>query len=158
MDFTYQPVERYRAIMALLFCHLQMLSILTSERFCHSNGLNGSKSGRVIIKCLLPADATLTHCSKSLVFTNVGKIRFSGNKLTLKPFPNDKILNFSKLKEFADDNFRCDEYGRNFSRKGRKHCEKRRNCSLRAISPFLSVFSKDLYCRHVKTRAILGKG
>ena len=34
---------------------------------------------------------------------------------------------------------------------------KRRNCSLRAISPFLMVFSKDLYCRHVKTRACLGK-
>ena len=31
---------------------------------------------------------------------------------------------------------------------GRKHCGKRRNCSLRAISPFPTVFSKDLYCRH----------
>ena len=39
-----------------------------------------------------------------------------------------------------------------------KHCGKRRNCSLRAISPFPTVFSKDLYCRHVKTRACLGKG
>ena len=27
-----------------------------------------------------------------------------------------------------------------------------------AISPFLTVFSKDLSCRHVKTRACLGKG
>ena len=34
---------------------------------------------------------------------------------------------------------------------------KRRNCSLRAISPFPIVFSKDFYCRHVKTRACLGK-
>ena len=41
---------------------------------------------------------------------------------------------------------------------GRKHWGKRRNCSLRAISPFPTVFSKDLYCRHVKTRACLGKG
>ena len=39
---------------------------------------------------------------------------------------------------------------------GRKHCEKRRNCSLRAISSFPTVFSKDFYCRHVKTRACLG--
>ena len=38
---------------------------------------------------------------------------------------------------------------------GGKHCGKRRNCSLRAISPFPTVFSKDLYCRHVKTRACL---
>ena len=40
----------------------------------------------------------------------------------------------------------------------RKHCGKRRICLLRAISPFLTVFSKDLYCRHVKTRACVGKG
>ena len=37
------------------------------------------------------------------------------------------------------------------SPKGKKHCGKRRNCSLRAISPFPTVFSKDLYWRHVKT-------
>ena len=41
---------------------------------------------------------------------------------------------------------------------GRKHCVKRRNCSLQAISPFPTVFSKDLHNRHVKTRACLGKG
>ena len=35
---------------------------------------------------------------------------------------------------------------------------KRRNCSLWAISPFSTVFSKDVYYRHVKTRACLGKG
>ena len=42
--------------------------------------------------------------------------------------------------------------------KGRKHCGKRRNCSLRAISPFPIVFSNDLYSRQVKTRVCLGKG
>ena len=41
---------------------------------------------------------------------------------------------------------------------GRKHCGKWRNCLSQAISPFPTVFSKDLYCRHVKTRACLGKG
>ena len=34
----------------------------------------------------------------------------------------------------------------------RKHCGKRRNCSLWAISPFPTVFVQDLFCRHVKTR------
>ena len=34
----------------------------------------------------------------------------------------------------------------------------RRNCLLRAISPFPTVFSKELNCRPVKTRACLGKG
>ena len=42
--------------------------------------------------------------------------------------------------------------------KGRKHCGKRKNCLLRAISPFPTVFSKDMHCRHVTTRACLGKG
>ena len=36
---------------------------------------------------------------------------------------------------------------------GRKLCRERRNCLLQAISPFPTVFSKDLYCRQVKTRA-----
>ena len=46
--------------------------------------------------------------------------------------------------------FKFDENGKVFSKKGRKHCGKRRNCSLRAISPFPTVFSKDLYYRYVK--------
>ena len=73
------------------------------------------------------------------------------------PFPNDK-LDSSKFKEFVDDNFELEENGEKLSRKDRKRCGKRRNCSLRAISPFPTVFSKDFYCRHVKTRACLGKG
>ena len=36
----------------------------------------------------------------------------------------------------------------------RKHCGKRRNCSLRTISPFPAVFSKGLYCTHTKTWAV----
>ena len=35
---------------------------------------------------------------------------------------------------------------------GWKHCGKWRNCLLRAISPFPSVFSKYLCCRHINTR------
>ena len=38
----------------------------------------------------------------------------------------------------------------------RKHSGKRRNCSLRAISSFPTVFSKDSCSRDIKTRACLG--
>ena len=38
----------------------------------------------------------------------------------------------------------------------KKHCGKSRNCLLRANSSFPAVFSKDLCCRHLKTRACLG--
>ena len=41
---------------------------------------------------------------------------------------------------------------------GRKHCGKKRNCSLRAISPFPTLLSKDLYCKHIKPRTCLGNG
>ena len=74
------------------------------------------------------------------------------------PFPKRQILDSSKLKELADDNCKFGKIGRRVIPTGRKHCGKRRNCSLRAISPFPTVFSKDLYCRQVKTRACLGKG
>ena len=60
------------------------------------------------------------------------------------PFLKQWILDSSKLKEFADDNFEFDEIAE--------------NSPSRAISSFPTVFSKDLYWRHVKTRACLGKG
>ena len=36
--------------------------------------------------------------------------------------------------------------------KARKHCEKRRNCLLQAISPFLTRFSTAIYLEYVKMR------
>ena len=39
----------------------------------------------------------------------------------------------------------------------RKRCGKRWNCLSWAISPFPTVFSKDLYCSHVKNKGLLGK-
>ena len=42
----------------------------------------------------------------------------SGDKFWafFNPLPNDKILDRSKLTEFADDNFKVDENGRKFSK------------------------------------------
>ena len=62
-----------------------------------------------------------------------------------------------KLKEFAEDNFKWDENGRKSYKRVENNVEKGES-RLRAISPFPTVFSKGLYCRHVKTRACLGKG
>ena len=44
------------------------------------------------------------------------------------PLPEDKILDSSKLKEFADDNFKFDENDK-VIQTGRKHSGKRRNFS-----------------------------
>ena len=40
---------------------------------------------------------------------------------------------------------------------GRKHVEKGKIACQKQISPFPAVLSKVFYCRHVKTRACLGK-
>ena len=69
------------------------------------------------------------------------------------PFPKRQILDSSKPKEYSDDNFKFDENGRKVSKWVENTVGKGQ-----AIYPFLTVFSKDLYCRHVKTRACLGKG
>ena len=74
------------------------------------------------------------------------------------PFPKRQILDTSKLIELADVNFKFDENGSKFSKRVENTVGKWTNCSLQAISPFPTVFSKDLYSRRVKTRACLGKG
>ena len=63
-------------------------------------------------------------------------------ELLIEPFPKQQILDSFKLKEFADDNFKFDENGRNFS----KWVENT------AIFPLSTTFSKDVY---VKARACL---
>ena len=89
-----------------------------------------------------------------------------GSRARLKPFsghdrsrshlifPERRILDSSKLKEFEDDNFKFDK------KNGGKFSERVENTvgKGRAISPFPTGFSKDLYCRHVKTRAYFGNG
>ena len=68
----------------------------------------------------------------------------------------------TNFKLFQTENVRRRQFqiqwnGRKFYKRV-ENCGKWRNCSFRAISPFPAVFSKDLYCKHVKTRACLGKG
>ena len=73
------------------------------------------------------------------------------------PFPNENFR-FSLTERDCRRQFWIWRKWQKVHQKSRKHCGKRRNCLLRAISPFPIVFSKDLYCRHIKTRASLGKG
>ena len=62
------------------------------------------------------------------------------------------MLDSSKLKEFADNNSKFDGNGGKFPKRVDN------TACLRAISPFPTVFSEDLYCRHIKTRACFEKG
>ena len=64
------------------------------------------------------------------------------------------MLDSLKLKEFADDTYEFDENGSKFSKRAENTVGKGEF----AISPFPTVFSKDLYCRRIKTRVCFGKG
>ena len=74
------------------------------------------------------------------------------------PFPKRQVLYPSKLKEFADDSSKFDENGKRLSKRVENTVGKGEIAHYEQFSPFPTVFSKDLYCRHVKTRACLGKG
>ena len=72
------------------------------------------------------------------------------------PFPNNKFQT-SKLKECAEDNFKFDESGGNFSESLENTVGKENISSYKQFLLF-SLFLKDLYCRHAVTWACLGTG
>ena len=77
--------------------------------------------------------------------------------LCLLTLPKQQILDSSKLKHFAYDNSKFDENGRKFSKPLENTVGKGEIARYEQFLLF-PLFSKDLYCRHVKTRACLGKG
>ena len=80
------------------------------------------------------------------------------NSNLTSPFPKQQVLDSSNLKELTDNNFELDENGRKFSKLVENTVGKGEIAHYELISPFPVVFSKDLYYRHVKIRACLGKG
>ena len=77
----------------------------------------------------------------------------------LSLFPKRQILDSSKLIGFADDNFKFEENGRKFSKWVENTVWEKENLIVTSNFSFShTMFSKNLYCRHVKTRADLGKG
>ena len=95
---------------------------------------------------------------------NLSRSQFKAKMVLAGPFVFHKHILFilltlsqttnfnSKLKDFADDNFKFEENGRKLSKWVENTVGKGE------IFPFPTVFSKDLYCKHVKTKACLGKG
>ena len=80
------------------------------------------------------------------------------DKILILTLPKQQILDSSKLKEFADDNFEFVETGRKASKRVENTVGKGEVARYEQFLLFLIVFSKDLCCRHVKTRACLGTG
>ena len=66
-------------------------------------------------------------------------------------FPNDKFIDWSKFKAFADVKIYVTQTKKFFFGMGRKLCGKRRKCWSPAFSPFPTMFSKGLFFRVVKS-------
>ena len=58
--------------------------------------------------------------------------------------PNDKILDWYKMKPFADDKKKRTKELKLVLKWGRKHCGKKRKCWLPAFSSFPTMFSSLL--------------
>ena len=71
------------------------------------------------------------------------------------PFPMDNNSDWSKLKEFTDDNFKFDK---KLSKRGENAVGKGEIVRYEQFLLFPLCFQKTCNCRHVKTRACLGKG
>ena len=67
------------------------------------------------------------------------------NLYILNPLPDDKILDWSKIETSCRKHFKVHLELKISAIYGRKHCEKRRNCLLQAISPFIRMFSTAIY-------------
>ena len=70
----------------------------------------------------------------------------------LNSLPNDRFLDWSKLKAFADDKINVTEKQKFFwGWMDGKHCGKKRKCWLPAFSPFPTMFSKGFFFRVIKS-------
>ena len=78
-------------------------------------------------------------------FTNLDSLRHNSD---FNSVPNNKLLDFYKLKAFADDKIqnKCNPNIKTCFEKDRKHCWKRRKCWLPAFS-LPTLFSKDFFLR-----------
>ena len=76
---------------------------------------------------------------------------------SLNYLPNDKILDSSKLKAFADEKINVAQKFKIIIWRCRKHCGKRRKSWLQAFSPFATMFSIGSFCK-LKSQNYVGKG
>ena len=72
-------------------------------------------------------------------------------------FPKRRVLDTSKLKEFADDNFKFDENGRKLFKRVENTVEKGEIARYEQFLLFPQCFQKNFCSRHLNTRACLGK-
>ena len=78
--------------------------------------------------------------------------------MVFNPLPDDKMLDSSKLKEFADDNLEFDENGRKLSKWEENDVGKGEIACYEQFLIFRQVFSKSLFPSGVKRCHCVGMG
>ena len=73
-------------------------------------------------------------------------------------FLKRQILGSFKLKEFADDSFKCDENGRKFSKKGRQTLWEKEKLLVTSNFSFSHCVFKRLVKRTLTNKGLFGKG
>ena len=88
------------------------------------------------------------HCFCIFTLYKFALVHFGLNNL-----PNNKLLDWSKLRAFADDNKKKSDSKIEIQIwKSKKNCGIGRKCWLAAFSPFPSMFSKGSFFKVVKSR------
>ena len=88
-----------------------------------------------------------------LFYSSIKDINYQFN-----PLPDDKILDWSKLKQSADDNFKFDENSRKFSKWVENMVGKGEIARYEQFLHFPTVFSKGLFPMGVKRCHCVGIG
>ena len=105
-----------------------MLSVWTKLKFCH------------LVNC---KDFTFEHLSNTKFFSIEIRTKcLQSQILSFNPLPDDIILDRSKLKQSADDNFKFDKKSRKFSKRVGNNMGKGEIAHYEQISPFPTLFSK----------------
>ena len=133
-----------------LFCHLQMLSIWTSLKFCCLVELTQTPKRQILDSSKLKETADNNFKSNKNVRKFSKRVENTVGKGEIAH--HEQFLLFTWCFQMT-----YKENGRKFSRyvKTKKHCRKGEIAHYEQFLLFPQCF---LYCRHVKTRACLGKG
>ena len=70
--------------------------------------------------------------------------------LSINPLPDDKNFRLVQIEKNSRQHYKMHLKCKISNILGRKQCEKRRNCLLQAISPFLTMFSTAIYLWCIK--------
>ena len=103
-------------------------------------------------------DELILGCQVTKVMCIIVRIECYSGYGYVKPFPKRQILDLSKLKAIADDNFKFDENGRKFFRRVENTVGKGEIARYEQFLLFPQCFQKALFPRGIKRCHCVGMG